>query len=335
MSLVSLVLKKNSKISSESGYESCIISDDLDLSINSPPGQIRYLLSVLPHIPRTTICKALGVSRANTYVTPKLDSKDKILANLIATIRVDNPYYGLVRLKLCLQLELNQNHSLNKLRRVCNKYSLKAKSYSKKHLKLRDRGLPDTQIPNLLKALTDNNNANNPGITRPNHVWCSDFTYLRFQGYWYYLATTMDVYTKEILGHHLSTRHNTSLVLTALGTAIYKYGIPEIIHTDQGSEYRSIEYLNYLQNNYILVSNSAKSSPWENGFQESFYGKFKPELEIHKLPYGTTFIDLYNYICNQINYYNKYRIHTTIQDTPAHYRQKFLEENLVYGEVGG
>ena len=60
-----------------------------------------------------------------------------------------------------------------------------------------------------------------------------------------------------------------------------------------------------------------------NGYQESFYGKFKPELEIEQLPYGSTFIDLYNYIANQIDYYNTKRIHTAILDIPASFRQKY------------
>jgi transposase InsO family protein len=295
----------------------------------------------------------LATSRSHSYQISKLDSKDEILVSQINQIRLNNPYYGLVRLKVALKLEYNQNHSLNKLRRVRNKYNLTAKSYSKSWVKPRDKGLVDTKIPNLLKPLIQdrkNQNQNqNQGITRPNQIWCSDFTYLKFQGYFYYLATTIDAYSKEITGYHLSTAHDTNLVLTTLQKAITNHGVPDIIHSDQGSEYRSREYLQYLKDNQIAPSNSAKSCPWENGIQESFYGKFKPELEIQELPYGSTFMDLYNYIANQIDYYNNKRIHTTILDIPANYRRKFeirksqliglkrsvLEENLLYGKLGG
>jgi len=53
---------------------------------------------------------------------------------------------------------------------------------------------------------------------------------------------------------------------------------PDILHSDQGSEYRSYEYFDTLKRYNIAASMSRKSSPWENGAQESFYGKLKFEL---------------------------------------------------------
>jgi len=73
---------------------------------------------------------------------------------------------------------------------------------------------------------------------------------------------------------------------------------------------------------------SKKSSPWENGFQESFYGKFKDELELKELPKHSSFAELYNYIANQIDYYNNYRIHTTIRNIPARFRLEYGEKYL-------
>lgn len=181
-----------------------------------------------------------------------------------------------------------------------------------------DKKLPDTKIPNLIKELE---------INKPNQVWCADFTYLKFQGLWYYLATVIDAYTKEIVGFHLSTSHQTELVIQALETAIRTYQTPEINHSDQGSEYRSFQYQELLKANNIKPSNSAKSSPWQNGFQESFYGKFKQELELNKLPKTSTFADIYNYIANQIDYYNNYRIHTTICNIPSKFRTLYFQEN--------
>ena len=102
------------------------------------------------------------------------------------------------------------------------------------------------------------------------------------------------------------------------------------------------EYISLLEKSGgILPSNSAKSSPWENSYQESFYGKFKPELELHKLPKNSNIIDIYNYISNQIDYYNNYRIHTTHMDIPTNARKEYFrlknqvktEENLVYQEL--
>jgi putative transposase len=257
----------------------------------------------------------MGVNRSNTYRVSATDQKDTVLVDRINEIRINNPFYGLRRVQLALQLHYDVDVGINKLRRVSHTYNLSPKVYSRVlYIPPRDRGLTPTRIPNLIHNLE---------INSPNHVWCTDFTYLQFQGYTYYLSTLIDIYTKEIVGFHLSTHHNTELILVSLKMAIHRFTPPRITHSDQGSEYRSELYMNTLKQYNITPSNSAKSSPWENGFQESFYGKFKPELELHLLPFGSTFVDMYNYIANQIDYYNNHRIHTTILAIPYKYRQEY------------
>lgn len=59
----------------------------------------------------------------------------------------------------------------------------------------------------------------------------------------------------------------------------YTKSTPQIFHSDQGSEYRSFLIMNFLTNLGIQISMSKKGSPWENGGQESYYGKFKLELD--------------------------------------------------------
>lgn len=189
-------------------------------------------------------------SRASSYRQSKLITKDKELVDIINEIRLQNPFYGIKRLKKALS-NLNQLVSLNRLRRVSRLYNLKPKLYSKKHYKQRDRGLPDSRIPNLIKGVI---------ITKPNQVWCADFTYLKFN-HWFYLSTVIDVYTKEIVGFHLSTNHSTDLISIALKKAVLSYGTPSITHNDQGSEYTSFDYLDLVRSLGIVPSNSAKSSP--------------------------------------------------------------------------
>jgi len=252
---------------------------------------------------------------------------------MIKTIRIDNPFYGIRRLKIALFMQ-GQKVSTNRLRRVCKLFNLKPRSNSKKWIKSKDKNLLDTRIPNLtieksIDPITAQETIKPIKITKPNQVWASDFTYLKFQGMWYYLATTIDVHTKEITGFHISTNHNTNLIVNALNKAINtnNYEVPEIIHSDQGSEYRSIEYQNLLKTYNITPSNSNKSSPWQNGYQESFYGKFKLELELYKLPKDSNYTDIYNYIANQIDYYNNYRIHTSINNIPNRFRMLYYEVN--------
>ena len=332
-----------------------------------------------PTISLRTICKALNVNRSSTYYTKSkaLISRDSLLAQQIQTIRLDHPHYGLRRLKMELDERLDEGLELdeevvgvvgiNRIRRICRTHNLLLDKKSKK-LKKRDIGLDPSTIPNLVKELQTEQKILKPNgvtttvlntnITKPNQVWSSDFTYFNYYGIWYYLATVIDTYSKEITGFALSTNHSTKLIQTALINGINKYNTtPEIAHSDQGSEYTSEEYQNTLRHYNIKPSNSAKSSPWEvkkwrsgsprleprhdNGYQESFYGKFKLELEFHLLPYQATYADIYNYIANQIDYYNNHRFHTSIKDKPVRFRQRYYqrnrdtqEENLLLEKVG-
>jgi len=265
-----------------------------------------------------------------------MEEKDQKLIAQIQAIRADHPFYGMKRVKLEMAKQ-GQKVALNRISRVCNLYHLKPKSYCP-HPKARDRNLPQTGIPNLLKELqekvaengsknqeksTKQNSKN--AITKPNQAWCSDFTYLQIPGIlgWYYLATLIDVFTKEIVGFSLSKNHNTEMITSAFAVAVGKFGNVEIAHSDQGSEYRSAEYLNVLHSYQTKASNSAKASPWENGFQESFYGKFKPELELQNLPFCPSFREIYDHLAKQMDYYNNHRIHTSIWEIPSLFRKKY------------
>lgn len=69
-----------------------------------------------------------------------------------------------------------------------------------------------------------------------------------------------------------------------------------------------------------------KASP-RHGFQESFYNNFKLELEFYDLPRNLNYAQIYNHIANQIDYYNNYRIHTSIQNIPSRFRQEWIRNN--------
>jgi transposase InsO family protein len=116
-------------------------------------------------------------------------------------------------------------------------------------------------------------------IDVPNVAWAGDFTYIKYRGSFIYLATIIDVCTREVIGSAISRWHSRHLVKSALLDAIKKRGqLPQYFHSDQGSEYRSEEHADYLQKLGVMVSMSRKSSPWQNGRQESFFSQFKLEL---------------------------------------------------------
>ena len=114
------------------------------------------------------------------------------------------------------------------------------------------------------------------------------------------------------------------MVKEALLDSIQRTGqVPSLIHSDQGSEYKSKKYQNFLKSNQIKCSMSSKASPWQNGYQESFYGSFKEELgntkEFENLG------ELVEAIHQTINYYNKERIHTALKTSPTKFYQNHLK----------
>lgn len=94
---------------------------------------------------------------------------------------------------------------------------------------------------------------------------------------------------------------------------------PEIIHSDQGSEYCSEQYYKTLKEKNIKISMSSKASPWQNAFQESFYRGFKEDLGSIKNCFSLG--QLFEKIFKTIYYYNNLRIHSALKMTP----QQFLD----------
>ncbi len=151
-------------------------------------------------------------------------------------------------------------------------------------------------------------------------IYASDFTYLKFKGKWVYVATVIDVFTREIVGVSVLTTHHTQLVLNALASAVLHRPPPRIVHSDQGSEYTSADYTNFVQSLKIQQSMSAPGCPWENGYQESFYKGFK--LDLGDPNRHETLGELVAAVYQTINYYNQYRLHSALRLSPRQFAAK-------------
>lgn len=151
-------------------------------------------------------------------------------------------------------------------------------------------------------------------------IYASDFTYLKHKGRWVYVATVLDVFTREIVGVSVLTTHNTQLVLNALSSAILHRPPPRIIHSDQGSEYTSKDYTALTQKLQIQQSMSTPGCPWENGYQESFYKGFK--LDLGDPNRHETLGELVAAVYQTIGYYNHQRIHSAHRMSPAQFAAK-------------
>lgn len=260
---------------------------------------------------KTKLAKNLGVCRQSLYYKPKLPIKDLELKKQIEEVLAEHKAYGHKR--IAIHLRINKKRVLRVMKLFDLSPIRKAKAPVKKH----DLKQIEVKNANLITDLT---------INSPSQIWASDFTYLPYFNHKFlYLATIIDCFTKEIISWNLSSKHSTKFIIEALNEAIAIRRAPEIFHSDQGSEYRSEKLENVLKNNKIKFSMSKKSSPWQNGFQESFYGKFKLELG-HPKCYETTG-ELMEAIALQIYYYNHKRIHTTLKMPPAVFYQRCLIDN--------
>lgn len=263
---------------------------------------------------KTQLARDLGVSRSSLYYKRKKEVQDGALREQIVDVMSSNPAYGYRRVALALGINKKRTQ------RVMKKYGLKAYKRKARWRKRRDERRKEMPYPNLTK---------NRCPVVPGHTYVSDFTYLRHNSQFYYLATFMDRYTREIVGWNVSDRHTKDLVIGAFLDTFLNTGfqVPHIVHSDQGAEYCSQEYLNLVESLGIKVSMAKKASPWENGYQESFYGNFKTDLglEFERYPTIGAFVEG---IHHTINYYNSERIHSSLKTSPYGFRKQFQKLNL-------
>lgn len=163
-----------------------------------------------------------------------------------------------------------QAFGMNKkpVQRVMQKFGIKA--YRRRGRKRRKKPKKVTiQYPNLLREAAP---------LYPGHVWVADFTYLSHQGSFVYLATVMDVFAREVVGWSLQINHGLPLVQQALFCALLRRTRPDIFHSDNGSEYDAAAFVEALTELGTSISRITPGCPWENGYQESFYGRLKTSL---------------------------------------------------------
>ena len=84
-------------------------------------------------------------------------------------------------------------------------------------------------------------------IDRPNQVWCADITYLPMRKGFLYLVAIMDWFTRKVLAWRISNTLEAEFCLEALNEAIHRFGPPEIMNTDQGSQFTSFDWTDRLK----------------------------------------------------------------------------------------
>jgi len=125
------------------------------------------------------------------------------------------------------------------------------------------------KFPYLLKNLK---------IDRPNQVWSIDITYIKMGRSHMYLTAIIDWYSRFIVGYELSDTLDTAPVLAAVTNAMEQYGNPEIINSDQGSQFTSNDYIEFLKAKNIRQSMDGKARWVDNVVIERWFRSLKTEL---------------------------------------------------------
>ena len=210
---------------------------------------------------KSVCAEALGVSRKNIYRQLKQPARDLALKEQIEAVHREHPAYG--HRRVAIHLEFNHKRAqrvmakfkLRPPRRRVKRYSTVSTSYH--------------TYKNLLKERT---------VTHPHQVWCSDLTRIECRGTLWYIACIEDLLTSQIIAQRIGKRYNSHLVLAILHQAFATGFQLQNFHSNQGNEFMAQRCTDYLQQGGIQISVSDVASPWQNGYVESFFGRFKHEL---------------------------------------------------------
>ncbi len=268
-------------------------------------------------LPVDRICQLCDVPIASYYYKPTDKSVEESLHNKMKKIHTDNlESYGRRRMQIALKNEGTQL-GVFKIARLMRNAGIVAKIPKKQHNYPKETEKPN--IPNLL------NRQFNPGTI--NTHWVGDITYIKNHQGWSYLATVLDLGSREIVGYALSQSPDAQLAKQALINAIkmHKPNTHKLMfHSDQGVQYAANLFKDTLKLHGITQSMSRRGNCWDNAVQERFFRSLKSEylngLSFINHPSVVTAVEHY------IRYYNNKRLSSvTGYITPVQKRINLLK----------
>ena len=252
----------------------------------------------------TQQCNLLDLSRSGVYYKPvPLSEKDMKLMRQIDEIHLMYPFYGSRKIRNELWLR-GYDVGRDRVRRLMRRMGIEA-LYIKPRLSLAH---PDhIKYPYLLRGLK---------ITRANHVWATDITYIPMAKGFCYLVAIMDWSSRMVLAWRLSNTLDSSFCVDALEEAIAKYGCPKIFNTDQGSQFTSEAFTDTLRSRGISISMDGKGRWMDNVFIERLWKSVKYE-DIYLKGYSSM-TEVRKGLATYFMFYNEKRWHQNFdRKTPA------------------
>lgn len=244
-------------------------------------------------------CELLGLQRSTFYYDPKESELDTICMNEIMDIWKLFPFYGYRKITVELNNRgMKTNHkrvlrlmNIMGLRSVLPKPSVNTSAANKL----------DPVRPYLLKEMT---------INRANQVWATDITYIKLPGGMVYLFALIDWHTRFVVGWKLTTTMEACHAIEVLHEAVRRYGTPEIVNSDQGSQFTSEIWITTLEGYIIKVSHDGVGRCIDNIRVERLWWSIKYE-HVHLFMYQTVW-ELEKGLETYLEFYNTKRPHQNL-----------------------
>lgn len=240
----------------------------------------------------------LGISRGSAYYLPRpVPDSDLALMRRIDELHLEHPFMGARLLRDTLNREgfrAGRRHVATLMARMGIQALYRRPRTSQKH--------PGHKVyPYLLRGLA---------IDRPNAAWALDITYVPMAQGFVYLCVVLDWASRKALAHRVSITMDASFCVEALEEALRRYGQPDIVNTDQGSQFTSAEFIEVLAGRNIRISMDGKGSWRDNVFVERLWRTVKYE-EVYLKAYDSV-RDARESIGRYLDFYNTRRPHSSL-----------------------
>ncbi len=245
-------------------------------------------------------CELLGIHRSGFYYKPAVESDENLeIMRMMDEQYLKTPFYGMRKLTQWLK-KLGKLVNSKRVKRLMGLmgwqtlYRRPNTSWKNKEHKI---------YPYLLKGLK---------IERKNQVWGIDITYIPMRRGFMYLFAIIDLHTRYVVNWGISNTMTSEWCASVIEEAIEIHGQPEIINSDQGSQFTSDEYISMLtdRDTPIKISMDGKGRAIDNIFIERLWKSVKYEcIYLHAFEDG---MQLYRGLVDYFNFYNKQRYHQSL-----------------------
>lgn len=249
-------------------------------------------------------CELLGISRSSFYYKPLPESEENLaIMRYLDEQYMETPFYGVERLLVSLVM-MGYKINVKRLRRLMKLVGWQTIYPAPKTTKIDPTKY---KYPYLLKNLT---------VCRKNQVWEIDITYIPMNKGFMYLFAIIDIHTRYVVGWSISNTMTAEWCVETIAEAIAKHGKPEIINSDQGSQFTSELYTKFLHDNEIEISMDGKGRAIDNIFIERLWRSVKYEhVYLHVYEDG---LSLWKGLYSYFEFYNRQRLHQSLEySTPS------------------